>query len=152
MKHYMLFMEETNQRVNFWDCWVDQNSANSCQFWKNKSVFLQSLHQSSVPWDITLLYYFSWNFILFWRKELIKVPNFRLSISPNLYLDKLLLLRVYKVSAKKVKKSYLSWHWGVMRRLKKNWLVVSSMKWGILWTFTQPLKSPKILLWWAIFV
>ena len=51
-------------------------------------------------WEITLLYFFSWNFILFWRREPIKVPNFRPTISPNLYLDRLLLLEVCKISAK----------------------------------------------------
>ena len=38
------------------------------------------------------------------------------------------------------------------RSLKKKWLVVSNMTWGILWIFTQPLKSSKILLQGAIFV
>ena len=50
----------------------DKNSPNSCQFW-NKSVFLQILHQSSVSWDTTPLYFFSWNFIYFQQKEPIKV-------------------------------------------------------------------------------
>ena len=56
------------------------------------------------------------------------------------------------VSAKKVQKSYLSWHWRVMQSLKKNWLVFSNMTWGIWWILTQPLKSLKISLWWALFV
>ena len=34
-------------------------------------------------WKITLLYFFSWNFILFWRREPMRMLNFRLSISPN---------------------------------------------------------------------
>ena len=51
----------------------DQNSPNSCHFWNNKLVFLQILHHSSVSWDITPLYFFSWNFIYFQQKELIKV-------------------------------------------------------------------------------
>ena len=34
-------------------------------------------------WKITLLYFFSWDFILFWRREPITVPNSWLSISPN---------------------------------------------------------------------
>ena len=46
----------------------------------------------------------------------------------------------------------ISWHWRVMQSLKKNWHVASNLKWGILWIFTQALKSPKILLRWAIFV
>ena len=50
-----------------------QNSWNSCHFW-NKSVFLQILHQSPVQWEITPLYFFSWNFITSFRqKEPIKV-------------------------------------------------------------------------------
>ena len=36
----------------------DQNSPNSCQFWNNKSVFVQILHQSSVSRGITPLYFF----------------------------------------------------------------------------------------------
>ena len=53
-------------------------------------------------WEINLLYFlnFSWHFILFWRSEPIRVPNFRFSISPNLHLDWILLLKVYKISAK----------------------------------------------------
>ena len=39
-----------------------------------------------------------------------------------------------------------------MQSLKKNWLLVSNMTRGIYWIFTQPLKSPKISLWWAILV
>ena len=52
---------------------LDQNLPNSCHFWNNKSVFLQILHHSSVSWDITPLYFFSWNFIYFQQKEPIKV-------------------------------------------------------------------------------
>ena len=51
----------------------DQNSPNSCHFWNNKSAFLQILHHSSVSWDTTPLYFFSWNFIYFQWKEPIKV-------------------------------------------------------------------------------
>ena len=68
------------------------------------------------------------------------------------HFDRLLLSKSYKVSAKKVQKSYLSWHWRVMQSLKKNWLEVSNLTWGIWWSFTQPLQSLKISLWWALFV
>ena len=46
----------------------DQNSPNSCHFWKKKSVFLQILHHSSVLWYIAPYYFFSWNFIYFQQK------------------------------------------------------------------------------------
>ena len=72
--------------------------------------------------------------------------------SEILHFDGFLLSKSYKVSAKKVQKSYLSWHWRVMQSLKKNWLVVSNMTWGIWRIFTQPLKSLKISFWWDLFV
>ena len=93
---------------------------------------------------ITLLYLFSWNFILFWRSEPIRVPNFRLSISPNLHLYRLLLLKVYKISAKKVQRSFVSWHWRLMQNLKKNWFVVSKLT-RIWWNSIRALKSLKKL-------
>ena len=42
-----------------------------------------------------------------------KFQNFDCSgeISPNLYFNRLLLLKVYKISAKKVQSSYVSWYW-----------------------------------------
>ena len=51
-----------------------------------------------------------------------------------------------KFQLKKAQKIYLSWHCGVIRSLKKKWNVVSNMTWGILWIFTQPIKSSKILI------
>ena len=41
-----------------------------------------------------------------------KFPTFNCSddISANLYFDRILLLRVYKISAKKVEMGYVSWH------------------------------------------
>ena len=60
--------------------------------------------------------------------------------SPNLYFDRLLLLKVYTISAKKVQRSYVSWHWGVMWNLKKNCFVVSKMT-RIWWTLIRALKS-----------
>ena len=39
------------------------------------------MHHSSVSWEITLLYFFSWNCTWFGQKEPIKVQNVRLSTS-----------------------------------------------------------------------
>ena len=47
--------------------------------------------------------------------------------SPNLYFNRLLLSKVYNVWTEKLQRSYASWHWRVMRYLKKNWLVVGKM-------------------------
>ena len=50
----------------------------------------------------------------------------------------------YKVSAEKVQKNYLSWHWKKIQTLKKNWLFVWKVTWGIWWTLTQATESLKI--------
>ena len=92
----------------------------------------------------SVLCFFSWNFILFWQKEPIKVPNCRLSISTNLRFYKLLLLKVYKISAKKVQSSYVSWDWRMMQNLKKNWFAVSKMT-RICSILIRALKSLKNL-------
>ena len=72
--------------------------------------------------------------------------NFNVSSgkSENLHFDVLLLSIAYKVSAKKVQKNYLSWHWKKIQTLKKNWLFVWKMKWGIWWTLTWAVESLKI--------
>ena len=59
--------------------WLDENLPNSlCHVWNYKSVFLKTLHHSLVSWEITLLYFFSWNCTWFGQKEPSKVQNFRL--------------------------------------------------------------------------
>ena len=63
----------------------------------------------------------------------------------NLHFDWSLLCKVYNVWPKKVQRSYTSWHWRVMQNLKKNWLVVWKMKWGIWQLFTRALENPKDL-------
>ena len=51
--------------------WNSRNS--TCHFRNQLSVFRQTLHHSSVTWDITFLYFFIWNFTCFGQKEPIKV-------------------------------------------------------------------------------
>ena len=68
----------------------------------------------------------------------------KLSMSPNLYLDRLFLLKVHKISAKKVERSYVSWHWRLILNLMKNWFVVSKLT-RIWWIFIRALKILKNL-------
>ena len=59
--------------------------------------------------------------------------------SPNLYFNRLLVLKVYKISAKKVQSNYVSWYWRVMQNLKKNRFVSKMTRtW---WIFIPALKS-----------
>ena len=46
------------------------------QFWNDKSIPLQILYLSSVSWNITPLYFFSWNNRYFSQKEPIKMKIF----------------------------------------------------------------------------
>ena len=72
--------------------------------------------------------------ILTWTLERLK----------DLHFNGLLATKVYNVRAKKVQRSYLSWHWRAMQNLKKNWLVVWKMTWRIWQIFTRALWSVKI--------
>ena len=65
--------------------------------------------------------------------------------SENLHFDELFLSNAYKGLDEKVRKSCASWHWRVMQSLKKNWLLVSKMTWGIWWILMWALASLKIL-------
>ena len=67
--------------------------------------------------------------------------------SKNFHFDQIL-----KDLNENAQKNYVSWHWRVMQSLKKNWLLVPKMTWGIWGIFNELLKSPKISLRWAIFV
>ena len=66
-----------------------------------------------------------------------------LKILKNLHFDWCLLCKVYNVWPKKVQRSYISWHWRVMQNLKKNWLVVWKMTWGIWQIFIRTLESVR---------
>ena len=56
----------------------------------------------------------------------------------------LLWLIAYKVSAKKVRIGYLSWHWRVIQTLKKNLLFVWKMRWIIWGILTRALENLKM--------
>ena len=66
------------------------------------------------------------------------------SKSYNLHYDVLLLSIAYKVSAKKMQKSYLSWQWRVIETLNKSSFLVWNMTWEIWWILTQAVENLKI--------
>ena len=68
--------------------------------------------------------------------------------SRNSHFDWFLLCKVYNVWPKKVQKSYLSWNWHVMQKLKKNWSVVWKMTRRIWQIFNGALDDLKIGPWW----
>ena len=69
---------------------------------------------------------------MIWTKETHRSAEFQAfgcsrEISPSLYFDRLLLLKIYKILAKKVWKIYVSWHRRVMQNFKKKWFAISKM-------------------------
>ena len=65
--------------------------------------------------------------------------------SENLHFGGLYLRIAYKVLAKKVQKTYHSWHWRVIQTLEKNWLFDWKITWGIWWILTRAVESLKML-------
>ena len=65
----------------------------------------------------------------------------------NLHFNGLLLNKVFNAWAKKLQKSYVSWHWRVMQKLMKNWLAVWKMSWGIWQFLPEPSKVSELGLW-----
>ena len=78
--HFLLWTKISYQSSNFdtFKCSGENLQTSSCHFPSNKPVFLQILHQSSVSWKITRLYFFSSNKIYFAQKEPIKWKFLRL--------------------------------------------------------------------------
>ena len=64
----------------------------------------------------------------------------------NLQFNKLFLIKVYNVSAKKIKGSYIWWHWRLMQNLKENWFVLSKMTWRICQILAHRLKNSNFIL------
>ena len=83
---------------------------------------------------------------LCFKNDMTNLVNFNVSSRKfeNLHSDVLLLSIAYKVSAKKIQKSCLSWHWRVIQTLKKNSLFFWKMTWEIWWILTRAVKNLKI--------
>ena len=76
--HFLLWPKGSYQSSNFdtFKC-SGENLQNSwCHVLRNKSVFLQILHHSSMSWKITPLFFFSSNNTYFAQKEPIKAKIF----------------------------------------------------------------------------
>ena len=102
-----------------------------------------------MSWEISLLYFFSWNFIWFLQKEPTTVQNFRLSTAQVKFHQICTLIGYFcwkyiKFQLKKVWRKYVSWYQRVVQNLKKNLFFVSKMT-RIWWILIWALKSLKNL-------
>ena len=83
------------------------------------------------------------------------LTNFDLStwkVQKKFCFNWVLVTKKYIVWARKVQTSYLSWHWGVLHILKKNWLVVWKKTWEFDKFSPEHLKVSELELWWDPFV
>ena len=115
-------------------------------FWDKYILFeLKKVQRSYLPWHWRVMQNLKRNWLvvskLTW--EIWQILTRALESLRNFHFNGLLLSKVYIVPAKKVNRSYLSWHWRVMQNLKRNWLVVSKLTWGIWRILTQALESLK---------
>ena len=56
------------------------------------------------------------------------------------------LVKVYNVWAKKVQRSYVCWHWRLMKNLKEKWLGFSKLTWRIWQIFVDRLKNSDFIV------
>ena len=137
VKNYILWKKVTNQSIKYLDYLMLRSKFSKfLSFLKQKtdfsptfSLLFNIMRHNSCTSLAEILYNFSkrslprsifaeispeqskvWNFALWWA---------------------FFFFKSYKVSAKKVHRTYLSWHWRVMQSFKNNWLVVSNITWGI---------------------
>ena len=66
--------------------------------------------------------------------------------SQNRDFDGILFPKVENVLSSNLQRSYVSWQWRIMQNLKRNWLIISKLTWGIWQILTQALKNLKKLL------
>ena len=137
--------------------WFGKNSPKILMSFETASqCFLKTLHHSVVSWEITVLYFFSWNFIWFWQKEPTEVENFKLSTAHvkfhqictligSFYGEyiKFQLKKYRGVMSHDTEDRYQIW--------KKNHLLFQ--KWQEFGEFSfKHSKSKKFALWWVFFV
>ena len=87
--HFLFWTKGSHESPNFdtFQCSGENLPNSSCHFPNHKSVFLQTLHHSSVSWKITPLYFFKSNVIYFAQNEPTKVEILRiLSAQVNIHL------------------------------------------------------------------
>ena len=76
--HFLFWIKGSHQNPNFvtFECSGENLPSFSCHFPNHKSAFLQILHDSSLSWKITPLYFFRSNVIYFALKGSFKVQIF----------------------------------------------------------------------------
>ena len=118
-----------------------------CSFWAEYILFELKKYRGVIFHD-TEEWYKIWRGIDMsfqnWHGEFDKFWPKHLKISKILTLMGSFWAEYMLFGAKKVQRSYLSWHWRVIQNWETNRLVVLKLTWGIWQIFTRALESVKI--------
>ena len=82
------------------------------------------------------------------KNDMKNFANFHQSVirkSEKLNFYWVFLSKIENIWAYNLQKSYVSWKWRMMQKLKKTWLVNSKLTWRIWWFFTRALENLKNL-------
>ena len=155
---FLLWTKGSHQGLNFetFKCYGENSTIFSCHFPKQKSFFLQILHQSSESWKITHVYFFSSNIIYLAQKKQNKVQAFDIfkcssQNSPNFYHfwnNKSVVLQTghhSSVLSDITPLYFFTWNFIFFQQKEP----IKVQIWRI---FTWIVESLKIALWWALFV
>ena len=150
--HFLLWIKGLHKSPNFetFKCSGEILPNFSCHFLNHKLVFLQILHNYSLSWKITPLYFFRSNVIHFARKRPIKVQIFQIfecsdqnsSNSCHFWDNKLVFLQIlhhYSVS------------WDITLLYIFSWNFTYFQQKEIWWHFTWAVKSLKFCTWMGSF-
>ena len=129
-------------------------STQKCQNWnfdkillsKVENVWALNLQWSYVSWQWRMIQKLKRNWLvvlkLTWTSQILTQA---LEKSKKIFcFNWLLVTKVYIAWSTKIKRSYLSWNWGVMQIFKKDWPVVWKKTWETWQIFTRALESVKI--------
>ena len=104
--------------------WFCQNSQNFLSHLKLQVSF--SLNLASL-FNVKRDNFFRWNLYYFDKSSPSKCQILDFRFHQTCTLIGFFLLKVYKISAKKVQRSCVSWYWKLMQNLKEKWFVVSKL-------------------------
>ena len=141
-----------NRNIETFECSSKNLPNSSCHFPKHKSVFLQILHDSSLSWNITPLYFFSSKIIYFVQKEHIKVHIFETfecsgqnfsNFSSQFWNDKSIPLQIFQCHETQLLYNFLA---------EVLYTLMEHIKVEIWWNLREQLKVLSFALWLVPFV
>ena len=109
-------------------------------------VWGKKVQRSYLSWHWRVIQNWKKNWLAAWKMTR-NFANFHQSTwkCQNWNFDGILLSKVGNVWAQNLQRSYVSWQWRMIQKLKRNWLVVLKLTWGTSQILTRALESLKNL-------